>query len=101
MGRPPTSRRGVRGPEPDVANEPTVEALAHELGNLLGHHVSWAFVARDNSTGEITVLSNRRTEEIRGLVGDCLKVDRSARVGLHCRGGLVLRTGPAREPTTN
>lgn len=50
--------------------------LANELGTHMGRN-PWAFISRDETTGELTVYSNLRPEEIRALVKAYVKPRRS------------------------
>jgi hypothetical protein len=48
-----------------VDNERILEKKLHELGELLGNHVRWAFLAFDQ--GALVTFSNQRPEQIRTL----------------------------------
>lgn len=55
---------------PRVSTEAgTVEALAHELGELLGPRCRWLFIATPAGSPEV-VLSSMRPDELRRFVED-------------------------------
>ena len=50
-----------------------VAHLANQLGEELGPHRPWAFVAKDEATGKLTVFSNQTPDKIRALLRYYLK----------------------------